>query len=184
MKSYLITDPKYFTNDKEKFENILLNTISNSNIDYICFRDKVSSNYKELAKVFVNISKNKNIPNIFINSHIDLAYSLNATGVHLTSNQYNKIAYAKSIGLKTIISTHNEEDIQLAIKYKADYITYSPIFDTPNKGKPKGIEELKYIVSNYDINIFALGGIITEKHIQNIKTTNVYGFASIRYFIK
>ena len=184
MKSYLITDPKYFTNDIDKFRNRLNNTIQNNKIDFICFRDKSSENYKELVKTFVEVSKQNNISNIFINTHIELAYSLKAIGVHLTSNQYDKIAYAKSIGLKVIISTHNEEDIKKAIEYNADYITYSPIFDTPNKGKAKGIEDLINIVFKYNnIKIFALGGIISDEHINSIETTKAFGFASIRYFI-
>jgi len=185
MKSYLITDPKYFSNDTSIFETTLTNILKTKEIDYICFRDKVSKNYELLAKRFVDISKSNNISNIFINSHIDLAYSLNATGVHLTSTQFDKIAYAKSMKLKVIVSTHNIEDINKAIKYKADYITYSPIFDTPNKGAAKGIDDLKYITNKYkDIKIFALGGIVTNNHIDMIKTTSSYGFASIRYFVK
>jgi thiamine-phosphate pyrophosphorylase len=185
MKSYLITDPSIYTNNINDFENTLNYTIQNNNIDFICFRDKESSNYKQLAISLVDISKSNNISNIFINSYIDLAYSLNATGVHLTSEQFNKIAYAKNIGLKTIISCHNEIDIQKAIKYKADYLTYSPIFDSPNKGKSKGLDDLKYITNKYkDVKIFALGGIISNSHIDMINSTNAYGFASIRYFIK
>jgi len=185
MKSYLITDPKIYSSNLNKFESILNKIINNNQIDYICFRDKDSSNYEELANSFVKISKENNIPNIFINSHIELAYSLNATGVHLTSTQFDKIAYAKSIGLKTIISTHNENDIKQAINNNVDYITYSPIFDTPNKGKAKGIDDLKYITNKYkDIKIFALGGIVSNNHIDMIKSINSYGFASIRYFLK
>ena len=184
MKSYLITDPSIYTNNINTFEHKLNYTIQNNNIDFICFRDKESLNYKALAETFVNISKKNNIKNIFINSHIELAKSLNATGVHLTSKQFDKIAYAKSMGLKVIISCHNENDINKAIENKSDYITYSPIFDTPNKGNPKGIEELKYIVNKYNnIRIFALGGIISKGQIKDIKSTNTFGFASIRYFI-
>ena len=184
MKSYLITDSSIYTNNINIFEQKLNYTIQNNNIDFICFRDKISDNYKELAEKFINISKQNNIKNIFINSHVDLAISLNATGVHLTSIQFDKIVYAKSIGLKVIISCHNECDINNALKNKADYITYSPIFDTPNKGNPKGIEELKYIVNKYNnIRIFALGGIISKGQIKDIKSTNTFGFASIRYFI-
>jgi len=185
MKSYLITDPNIYSSNINKFENILNKTINNNQIDFICFRDKESPNYKELAKNFVKISKQNKIPNIFINTHIDLAISLNIHGVHLTSKQFDKIVYAKSMGLKTIISCHNEEDIKEALKYKTDYITYSPIFDTPNKGESKGIDDLKYIVNKYnDIKIFALGGIINKTQIELVSEVNSYGFASIRYFIK
>ena len=185
MKSYLITDPSIYSNDINIFEKTLNSTIQNNNIDYICFRDKSSNNYEELCNIFVKVAKQNNISNIFINTYIDLAHSLKVTGVHLPSNQFNKIAYAKSIGLKVIISTHNEEDINKAIKYNVDYITYSPIFDTPNKGESKGIIHLNDIVNKYNnIKIFALGGIISNEHINSVKSTEAYGFASIRYFTK
>ena len=185
MKSYLITDPKYFSNNLNTFENKLNNTIQENNIDFICFRDKESANYKELAEIFVKVSKQNNIKNIYINTHINLSHSLNITGVHLTSKQFDKIPYSKSMGLKVIISCHNEIDINKAIENKADYITYSPIFDTPNKGDEKGITNLDMIVEKYSsTKIFALGGIISEEHINLIKSVNAYGFASIRYFIK
>ena len=66
MKSYLITDPKYYTNDIDKFKNILQN----------------------------------NIKDIFINSDITLASQLKATGVHLTSTQFENIKDAKRLDLK------------------------------------------------------------------------------------
>ena len=65
-----------------------------------------------------------------------------------------------------------------------DFVTYSPIFETPNKGEAKGIENLKTMVDRYNIPIIALGGIITEEQIKAVKETGAYGFASIRYFIR
>ena len=182
MKSYLITDPKYYSNNIEEFSNILQNTITNNQIDMICFRDKTSSNFEELASVFVKISKENNISNIFINQNISLAKKLNAKGVHLTSLQFEQITDAKNLGLKVIISCHTKEEIQKAIDLKANFVTYSPIFDTPNKGEAKGIKELSNTVKEFNIPIIALGGIISKEHINKIQNTNCYGFASIRYF--
>ena len=183
MKSYLITDPNYYNNDIKLFKSNLQKTIDNNSIDMICFRDKVSSNFEQLAKVFVEISKQNGLKDIYINNNIELAHKLNTTGVHLTSSQFDKIQYAKQFDLKVIISCHSEEDILMAIKSNVDFITFSPIFNTPNKGEPKGIDKLKDIVSRYNIKIIALGGIITKEHIKKIKNTSCYGFASIRYFI-
>jgi thiamine-phosphate pyrophosphorylase len=184
MKSYLITDPNIYTNNTNIFRNILTKILKYNQIDYICFRDKQSLNYIQLAKSFVNIAKNNNIQNIFINQYIDLAISFQATGVHLTSNQFDKISYVKNMNLKVIISCHNEDDIQKAISSKVDYITYSPIFNTPNKGKAIGLAKLSYIVQKYkSIKIFALGGITNNENIKLIKQSKSYGFSSIRYFI-
>jgi len=184
MIKYLITDPKYYTNDEKKFEEILINVLNKHQIEIACFRDKESSNFEELAKIFIKICKEKNIKKILLNGDYLLAHKLNATGVHLTSTQFDDILKAKKLGLYVIISCHTLEEIQKAIEYHADAITYSPIFETPNKGIPKGIESLNKAVDKYsDIDIIALGGIINEKQIEQISKTKAYGFASIRYFV-
>jgi thiamine-phosphate pyrophosphorylase len=183
MKSYLITDPKYYTNHPTKFEQKLQNVIDDNHIDLICFRDKISSNQEELIDIFMHTCKKNNIFKTFINTNIDLAHKYKSHGVHLTSEQFDKIKIAKELSLQVIISTHNEQEIQNAIDLGADYITYSPIFFTPNKGDAKGLENLKYIIKEYpQIPIIALGGIIDLEHLNKIKTINPFGFASIRYF--
>jgi len=63
-----------------------------------------------------------------------------------------------------------------------DFITYSPIYETPDKGAPKGIEELKKMVLRYNVKIIALGGIITPEQVKEVEDAGAFGFASIRYF--
>lgn len=179
---YLITDPKYYSNNNTSFKEKLENILSTKRVTIACFRDKEFSNYEELAKIFLETCKRFKIKQILLNENIELAIKLNC-GIHLTSKQFDKIKLAKKADLFTIISCHSEEDIKKAIEDKADAITYSPIFETPNKGKAKGIAELKKIAEKYNIKIIALGGIIDDSHIQQIKNCKVHGFASIRYFI-
>ena len=184
MIKYLITDPKYYTNNKKKFEEILINVLNKQQIDIACFRDKESGNLQDLAKIFIKICKEKDIKKILLNGDFSLAHELNANGVHLTSTQFNDISKAKELGLYVIISCHTFEDIQKAINNQANAITYSPIFETPNKGIPKGIEALKEVSDKYpNMNIIALGGIINAEQIEQISKTKAYGFASIRYFV-
>ena len=64
MNKYLITDPKYYTNNERKFEEILINTLDKQTIDIACFRDKESENFQDLAKIFIKI--------FYINNHIVL----------------------------------------------------------------------------------------------------------------
>lgn len=179
---YLITDPLYYSNKINSFEKKLTEVLKTKRVDMACFRDKSSSNYEELALCFIKICQKFNIKKILLNENIELAKKLKC-GIHLTSNQFEKIEEAKEAKLFTIISCHNEKEIEKAIKNGADAITYSPIFHTPNKGEPKGIEKLKEIKSSFDINIIALGGIINEEQIDEIKKSNIFAFASIRYFI-
>ena len=182
---YLITDPKYYSNDLKIFETKLNLVLQNFNVDIICFRDKTSTNYEELAKKFIEIAKKFKIKKILLNTHYKLAKKLGANGVHLPSSSFNDITKAKELNLFTILSCHNDEEIKQALKLKVDCITYSPIFTSPKKGQAKGIEALKKVLSTYNqMDIIALGGIINQDQISEIMQTKAYGFASIRYFIQ
>ncbi len=182
MKSYFITDPKYY-NSLLEFELFLESIYQKREIDFACFRDKINNNISPFAEIFIKITKKYNIKGL-INSNIEIAKKLNFDGVHLTSQQFNKIEEAKKNLLYTIVSTHSLEEVKRVEKLGADAFTYSPIFETPNKGKPKGIENLKKVVKESSINCFALGGIISEREIELCRGTNCYGFASIRYFVE
>lgn len=182
--NYLITDPKYYSSDKEEFKKRLTKSLNSKKVDIACFRDKTSKNFKELASIFVKTCKEFNIKKILINEDFKLAKELNASGVHLTSQQFNKIQEVKNLDLHIIISCHNHKEIEEARNAKVNAVTFSPIFTTPNKGIPKGITKLEECIRVYkDLDIIALGGIISEEHINQISTINAYGFASIRYFV-
>ena len=177
IKSYLITDPSLFGGTPELLQASLQTAIKKFSPDFICLRDKQSADYPALAKVFLAL-KGKHKP--LLHSDVDLAISLGAYGVHLTSKQYDEIKRAKAAGLYVIASTHTYEE---ALKASgADAITYSPIFFSPNKGIPKGLEDLKEITGKINTKIFALGGITSAEQIEQVEICGVYGFASIRYF--
>lgn len=179
IKSYLITDPSFYQPTVKSFSKYLQNIYQKHHVDYACFRDKQNKNIKELAYAFLKLSSEKKT---LINGDVDLAVELGFYGVHLRSDQFDKIAEAKSKNLFTIISTHTEDEVLKAHSLGTDAVTYSPIFKTPNKGKPKGIEKLIEIVKLTDIKVFALGGIISDKEKELCKGSKAYGFASIRYF--
>ena len=184
MIKYLISDPKYYTNEEKRFEEILINVLNKQQIDIACFRDKESGNFEDLAKIFIKICKEKDIKKILLNGDYLLAHELNASGVHLTSTQFDNISKAKELGLYVIISCHTFENIEKALENQADAVTYSPIFETPNKGIPKGIKALNEVINKYpNINIIALGGIINDEQIEQISKMKAYGIASIRYFV-
>ena len=180
MKSYLITDPSFYTSTPQIFAKKLLHVIEKKSPDFICLRDKHTDDYKALAlEVSYTITHKK----LLLHTDYKLAYELGFYGVHLQSTQFEDIQKAKALGLKVVVSTHTLLEALHVEALGADFITYSPIFFTPHKGNPKGLENLKEINDKIDINCFALGGIIDEKQIQACKQTGVYGFASIRYFI-
>ncbi len=169
MITYLITDPNH---TYPSFQNA----------DFVCYRDKEANDFEAKATAFIAQAKAEGIQNIFLSENYLLAKKLGADGVHLNSRQYIFVPEAKRRGLKVIISCHTEAEIEEAIRKKVDFITYSPIFPTPNKGEPKGIENLKLMVLRYNISIIALGGIVTNEHIEAVREAGAVGFASIRYF--
>ena len=181
MKSYLITDPSFYTSNPKKLSNKLLHVIDDLSPDFICIRDKKTDNYKDIAIEVKHVIKHKKI---LLHGNYELAYELGFYGVHLPSTRFEDIKKAKKLGLHVVVSTHTLEEALHVEKLGADFITFSPIFYTPNKGKPKGLEKLKEINGKIDINCFALGGILEDEQIQACKQTGVYGFASIRYFVK
>ncbi|RLA78592.1 MAG: thiamine phosphate synthase [Epsilonproteobacteria bacterium] len=175
--SYFISDPSLFNNINLIFKKY------NPNI--VCFRDKETLNIEPLAKDFIKTARKSNINLVLINTHIDLAIRYKYDGVHLTSKQFNSIKKSKENKLFVIISCHTEYEVQLAKKLGADAITYSPIFYKKNKGKPKGIEDLKNIIEKYQddsFSIIALGGIVDDTFVKQIESTKAKGFASIGYF--
>jgi len=184
MKKYLITSTSYHTQDTKKFAQILKAQIEKEKPDFVLFRDKENEEYDVLAEVFVEVCKPYTYLKYFLHSNANLAKELHASGVHLTSTQSQKIKYAKSLGLEVILSTHTVDEVLQAEKEGVDYVTYSPIFESPDKGTPKGVENLQDLLRKTNVKVFALGGIVTQKEIETLQNTDVFGFASIRYFQK
>jgi len=178
MLSYAITDPSTlnFSTLKQDVKYFF------QKADMIVYRDKSSLNYASNAKDFLDECQKYNFKKILLHTDYELAHKLNADGVHLNSTQFNKIVLAKSLGLFVIMSIHTKEEALNAQNLGADMVTYSPIFTTPNKGEPKGVEELQKLTTLLNIPIIALGGIVTKEHIEQCKKSGASGFASIRYF--
>lgn len=162
--------------------NLLKPKLDKHQAEYALYRDKETSKYESQAEKFLQICSEFEGLRTFLHRDFELAAKLGAYGVHLTSMAFDDIKKAKALGLKVIVSTHTAEEVALAESLGADYVTYSPIFTTPNKGEPKGVEDLKELVKSTKLDVFALGGIVSEKHLKEIEHSEAYGFASIRYF--
>lgn len=183
MKRYLITDPAYYGSKPEELSRSLETALQSRPVDFALFRDKTTPIYPDLARIFVSVCRRHNVSKVMLHGEPLTAYRLGADGVHLASHQHLMIEEAKSLGLYVIISTHNRMEALVAQEAGADAITYSPIFASPDKGEPKGLEDLKEIVDTIKIPIFALGGITSDEQINAVAAAGAYGFASIRYFV-
>jgi len=148
----------------------------------VVYRDKTTPHYAQNAKLFLHKANEYAFDRVLLHQDYTLAHTLHANGIHLSSSQIEEIPKAKALGLFVVVSTHNHNEALLAQELGADMITYSPIFETPNKGTPIGLGALKELQGIISLPIIALGGIITKEQIEACKHSGASGFASIRYF--
>jgi thiamine-phosphate pyrophosphorylase len=184
MKKYLITDPKYYTTTPKPFGEALNRSLIKYTPDFVCFRDKTDGDKKELLKAFVSTIKDKELK-AFVNGSLELALEYGLDGVHLQSSQQALIQKAKAKRLLVIVSCHSAKEAIDAFEKGADFVTLSPVYETPHKGVPLGIEAFSDILAAVDkTRVFALGGIDDEYKVAQLEKLGVFGFASIRYFVR
>ena len=178
MVAYAITDPSTldFNTLKKDLENF------RTKASMIVYRDKQTLEYASNAKQFLKYAHG--FERVLLHGDYILAAQLGADGVHLKSTQFADIQKAKELGLFVIISTHTLKEAKNAERLGSDILTYSPIFNTPNKGEAVGLDALKKAVESVDIPVLALGGIVTQAQIKACVDVGATGFSSIRYFKK
>ncbi|OQX74020.1 MAG: hypothetical protein B6D59_03760 [Campylobacteraceae bacterium 4484_4] len=184
MKSYLITDPDYYGCDPELFASYLRGIFENHSVDFASFRDKSGNPPEIFAPLFLQICRQFGSERTLLSGDYILAKELGFWGVHLRSDQFDLITKAKKEPLFTIVSTHTLEEAKRAQELGADAVTFSPVFASPGKGKPRGIQRLGEVCKALSIPCFALGGILETEQIRACEAAGAYGFASIRYFAK
>lgn len=135
---------------------------------------------RELLEIFLALNKEFCVKSL-LNSNIDLALKLGFYGVHCNGSQKQNLAQIKKNFSCVFFSAHSLEDIAFAEKCGIDGVTISPIFKTPNKGNPLGVEFLKTVETN--LEVYALGGIVSQSIIDLLQKNGIQNFASIRYFL-
>lgn len=184
---YLITEGKAtaenFSEQKSKILEIIEIACENE-ITLIQIREKNLSAKLifELACEAAKIT-NKTKTKLLVNDRADIALAAKADGVHLTENSLSAETIRRSFPKNFIVaaSTHSLEKAELAKRQKADFATYSPIFDVPDKGVQKGLEELRSVCEKLkDFPIVALGGI-GEDNYRKVLENGASGFAAIRF---
>ncbi|MDY0194989.1 MAG: thiamine phosphate synthase [Sulfurovaceae bacterium] len=179
MIAYAISDP--FTLDFNNLEESLKRFSSKASM--ILYRDKSNPNYSINAKLFLQEARKYPFDKILLHGDVESATALKADGVHLRSDQFSLVPHAKDNNLFVIVSTHSLQEAKLAQNLGADMITISPIFSSPNKGEPIGLNILKEVCDDLSIPVIALGGITSQKEIDAVREQGAAGFASIRYFV-
>lgn len=183
---YLITDGEitvenYTEKSLETLE--LIERAVAAKISLIQIREKQipAKSVFEFALQAAQITKKSNTK-LLINDRADIAFAANADGVHLTANSLSAKVIRKNFPKDFIIgvSAHSLEKAEIAKNQGADFATFSPIFHSPNKSKPVGLDALREICEKLKpFPIIALGGIDRTNYHEVLQIAN--GFAAIRF---
>ena len=136
----------------------------------------------ELASEAAKLTRNT-ATKLLVNDRADIALAANADGVHLTSKSLSAKTIRRSFPPDFVVgvSAHTLEKARTARQTGADFITFSPIFFSPGKGEPQGIEKLREVCGRLKpFPVIALGGI-DETNYTDVLEAGASGFAAIRF---
>ena len=145
-------------------------------------KDLPENELNSLAKDVLKLTRSYNAL-LFINHRAELADDIGADGVHLTESsvavrkvrkQYPDLLIGKS--------THSLESAKRAQHQGADFVTFSPVYETPSKqqyGSPQGLEKLQQVCAGLDIPVLALGGIDLSR-TSTVRKHGAFGVGLIR----
>ncbi|MDY3113777.1 MAG: thiamine phosphate synthase [Helicobacter sp.] len=183
IKAYLITDPLLYPSNPQDFYLFYKKILTKHKIFVAAYRDKIGRYDLELIKVFLELNREFGVVSL-INSSVELGLKCGFDGIHCNSSQFKILPEVKNKFKYVFYSAHSLEELESLKSLKITAATISPIFKMLNKGKPLGVEFLKQALNKIkNLELYALGGIISQKEIESLKKINVENFASIRYFL-
>jgi thiamine-phosphate pyrophosphorylase len=167
-------------------------------VDWIQLREKDFSG-KEWEELVVEslrrIALVESSCRIFVNDRLDVALACGAGGVHLSENGI-PVSDACRLRDEFFSSRREKPDFLIGVschslgaslgaaRAGADYIYFSPIFNTPSKanyGPPQGIDRLAAICRAVAIPVIAIGGMSAENAVSCLQA-GAAGVAAIRMF--
>jgi thiamine-phosphate pyrophosphorylase len=118
---------------------------------------------------------------VLVNGRVDVALAARAHGVHLPGGSINPEEWRRIVpdGFLIGVSCHSLEELRCAAA--ADFAVYGPVFATPGKGPPIGLDAFAEATRVASIPIFALGGV-TPYNAQSCLDAGATGIAAMRMF--
>ena len=172
MRRYYITDSRS-VGGLESLLSIVRQQLA-AGVEMIQIREKLLTAQElfELTKAVV--SARADLPaQILVNTRADIAVAAGADGVHLPANAPEQTLPGLLVGR----SCHTLEEVA---RCGADFVTFGPVFESPGKGTPVGLAQLRAACA-LGVPVYALGGISWHNATECVNA-GAAGIAGIRIF--
>jgi len=123
---------------------------------------------------------------LLVNERLDVALACGADGVHLPADSLPAGAVRRATPRDFLVgvSCHTVEEVEAAAREGASFAVLGPIFATPGKGPPLGVDLLREAcgrVAPLRFPVLALGGVTLENAVACLDA-GAAGLAAIRLF--
>ncbi len=119
---------------------------------------------------------------LLVADRLDVAHALEADGVHLGRLSVGAAEVRRALGDVLVTrSAHDDDELARAASEGVDAVLLSPIFASPGKGTPLGVEALRHARERLPVGValIALGGVTTDD-VPACLAAGADGVASIR----
>ena len=135
----------------------------------------------ELSEAAVVITRGSQTK-VLVNDRADIAKACGADGVHLAANSVPANVIRKIFPENFLIgvSAHSLNDVKTAARLGVDFAVLAPVFATPEKGTPLGLEKFHEICGSvHPFPVLGLGGV-GAANFAEVLGAGAIGIAAIR----
>jgi thiamine-phosphate pyrophosphorylase len=175
---------RYYITDRRTYPDLLrsIRRAAEAGVDFIPIREKDLNSRDLLDLTLAAVDTIRAWPTrVLINGRVDIALAAGAHGVHLPARSIQPAEFRRITPWGFVIAVSCHSTAELAEAEGADFAVYGPVFDTPEKGPPLGLDSLGEAARTSPIPIYALGGVTTE-NAASCLTAGAVGIAGIRLF--
>jgi len=176
------TPDTFLQKKKEITESVRKAVLASVSIVQIREKKLAAKQVFEIAFEAASIAKGSGTL-VLVNERLDIALAAGADGVHLSSRSLDVGVVRSNTphGFIIGVSTHSSDEVPRACDNGADFAVFGPVFSTPGKTSPVGLDELKRVCELVPrFPVLALGGIDASNAHSAIEA-GAAGFAAIRF---